>query len=205
MGARGMLRLMVQTAADIYRSGLDFATSVIDRFPGDAWDRPSPCAEWRALDVLGHLGATTRFGIQLLEGEQPAWQPASPPGDSVEGDPKEWWRGLADRARQVMSGVDLTQTVETPGGRRTIGEGLSFPAVDLYLHGWDLARSVGVAVEIPGEAIDFAHSVLDPIPDEQLRGPSTFGPEVPVGSAATSTAAFVAWAGRDPAWSTPGR
>jgi uncharacterized protein (TIGR03086 family) len=192
---------MVQTAADAYVDGLDFITGVVDRYPDGGWDRPSPCTEWRALDVLGHVGATTRFGIELLEGRQPAWQPSSTPGRSVEGDPKEWWRELAGRARQVMSGVDLTAMVDTPAGRRSVGDGLSFPAVDLYLHGWDLARSAGGDVEIPGEAIEFAHSVLDPVPEQNLRGPATFGPEVPVGSEATPTVAFVAWAGRDPAWS----
>lgn len=179
---------------------MDFVTSVIDRFPDGGWDRPSPCADWRALDVIGHLGATTAYGIELLEGGQPGWQPSARPGDAVRGDPKEWWRELATRARALMSRVDLSATVDTPGGSRTVADGLGFPAVDLYVHGWDLARCAGVEVEIPEDAIEFAHSVLDPIPDEQLRGPNTFGPEVPLGAETTPTVAFIAWTGRDPAW-----
>jgi hypothetical protein len=48
--------------------------------------------------------------------------------------------------------ADLTTVVDSPMGRRSIGEGLSFPAVDLFVHGWDLARSVGAEGVIPPEA-----------------------------------------------------
>lgn len=150
---------MAPSPADLYLSGLDFVTSVVDRVPDGAWDGPSPCADWRALDVLGHLGTTTRFGIELLQGRQPAWQPSPTPGAAVDGPPEQWWRDLAAQA-----------------------------------------RTAGIDVEIPAEAIQFAHSVLDRVPEEQLRSPATFGPEVPVAADATPTAAFIAWTGRDPGW-----
>lgn len=194
---------MASSVADLYSNGLDFVTSIVDRLPDDAWDRPSPCADWRLLDVLGHLGITTRFGIDVLEGRQAAWQPPSRPGDAVEGPPKEWWRQLAAHAHEVIAGVDLDRTVETPAGPRRVGAGLTFPAVDLYVHGWDMARAVGLEVDIPPEAVRFGRSVLEPIPAEQLRRPATFGPEVPAPEDASPTAAFLAWTGRDPGWAGP--
>ena len=85
-------------------------------------------------------------------------------------------------------------------GRRTIGEGLSFPALDLFVHAWDLSRVVGVDVELPSVVIAFAHAVVDPIPAEQVRGPRVFASEVTVPASATETQTFIAWTGRDPHW-----
>lgn len=79
-------------------------------------------------------------------------------------------------------------------------DGLRFPALDLFVHAWDQGRSVGVDVEIPADAVAFAHAALDPIPAAQLRGPGTFAGEVAAPADATPTEVFVAWTGRDPRW-----
>lgn len=83
-------------------------------------------------------------------------------------------------------------------GQRSIGEGLSFPAVDLFVHAWDIAFPLAIAIEIPGDAIDFAHGVLDPIPTEQLRSVTVFGSTVTVPADATESDRFLAWTGRNP-------
>ena len=191
---------MTWTADTVYSEGLDLFSSVVERFPASGWDGPSPCAGWRALDVLGHVGSTTRYGIDLLAGGSPAWKPTERPGDFVEGDPAAWWAELAGRARKLVRGVDLSTEVDTPGGRRTVAEGLSFPALDLFVHAWDLAHSAGTDVDIPAEVVTFTHSVLDRLPPEQLRGPGVFAPAVPPADDANPTDRFIAWTGRDPRW-----
>ena len=85
-------------------------------------------------------------------------------------------------------------------GRRSTGEGLSFPALDLYIHGWDIAKSAGFDLVIPAEAIEFAHAVIDPIPSEQVRNARVFAAEKPAPADSTDSEAFLAWTGRDPAW-----
>lgn len=188
---------------EVYLKGLDFFDAVVAQVPGDAWPGPSPCTGWRALDVLGHVGIATEFGSELLEGGAPEWHPVDTPGDAVAGEPVQWWRSLAERARRAAAHVDLTAEVDSPAGRRSVAEGLSFPAIDLFVHGWDLARSAGLDVEIPAEAIDFAHTVLGRLPREQLRGPQVFGAEQPSPAQASHTETFIAWTGRDPAWRCP--
>jgi len=88
-------------------------------------------------------------------------------------------------------------------GRRTIGQGLSFPALDLYIHGWDIAKSGGFDLAIPAEVIEFAHAVVDPIPAEQVRNPRVFAAEIPAPAGATGSEIFLAWTGRNPAWHAP--
>jgi uncharacterized protein (TIGR03086 family) len=183
--------------------GLDFFNSAVRQLSAEDWQRASPCQGWRALDVLGHVGQATRFGTLLLQGAQPAWSPVEPPGAVIEGSPEAWWDDLAGQARSVVEGVDLSREVDSPVGRRSIGQGLSFPALDLYIHGWDIAKSAGFDLVIPSEAIEFTHAVIAPIPAEQVRSSRVFAAERPAPVDATESEVFLAWAGRDPAWHAP--
>ncbi len=189
---------MVWESDTAFLEGLAFFGGVVARLQASDWERPSPCAGWRELDVLGHIGSAVRFGTKLLAGEHPAWEPVDPPGAAVEGDPGSWWEALAVPARAAVSGVDLSRVLDSPMGRRTIAEGLSFPALDLFVHAWDLGRGVGVDVEIPSELIEFAHAAIDPIPAERVRSPGVFAEEVSPPADATPTESFIAWTGRDP-------
>ena len=184
-----------------FRQGLDFFSDAVSQLSAADWAQPSPCPDWRALDVLGHVGQATRFGTLMLQGARPDWSPIEPPGAAVEGVPAAWWADLADRARSAVAGADLTQEMDSPAGRRTVGDGLSFPAIDLYVHGWDIARAGGYDLVIPAAVIEFAHAVIDPAPAMRIRNGRVFGAEQPAPPGATESAAFLAWTGRDPAWS----
>lgn len=183
----------------VFLSGLDVFGDVVRRVPPDAWDRPSPCEGWTALDVLGHLGTSMGMGLSLMRGDQPTWPEAERPGDLVEGDPVVYWEALADEARVLIPQADLDLVMDTPMGPRTVADRLAFPAIDLYVHAWDIARAAGFDVTVPDDVIEFSHGYIDPFPVEMVRGGSgAFGPEVAPPPDATPTEAFIGWTGRDP-------
>jgi len=191
---------MTWTADTVYLEGLDFLTGVVGQLHELDWDRPSPCAGWRAVDVLGHMGAAVDFGTRLLTTGEMQWvPPADPPGSVVDGDPTAWWAALAPAAKAAMGGVDLTRVIETPMGTRTIAEGLSFPAIDLYVHAWDLGATAGIEVKLPAEVVEFGWALFEPMSAEMYRSPGVFGAEIAVGDASASDA-FLAFTGRDPHW-----
>ena len=137
---------MIWTSDEAYRRGIDVMSEVVEQVPGDAWGRPSPCEGWRALDVLGHVGAATAMGLHILRGEAPdlGFGRQDPPGDAVRADPLLWWTGLAAPAREAVAEIDdlgLERVVDTPMGRRSVRDGLRFPAADLFLHAWDIAAA----------------------------------------------------------------
>lgn len=190
---------MSDSVLDIYRNGLDFFGSIVQGVPGGAWQRPSPCAGWTAVDVLGHVGQATAIGSRILSGGTVAPSEYDPPSKAVEGDPAFWWEQQATLAREVLDeGVDLDLVVDSPMGRRTIREGLAFPAADLYMHGWDLGAATGNPVEIPDEAIAFINFLFEQIPEEITRRPGVFGPAAAAPEGATATQVLMAFAGRDP-------
>lgn len=192
---------MTWTSADMYTEGLTFFTAVVDGVPADRWDEPSPCDGWTARDVLGHVGEATEMGARILHGDDISFTRHDPPGSVVGPEPVEWWADLAAAARSAVAAVeDLNREVDGPRGRRTIREGLSFPAVDLFLHGWDLAAGTGQVVTFPDAAISFVRAMFEQIPEEISRSSGVFGPALREPDGATPTESLLAWTGRDPRW-----
>lgn len=190
---------MTATSDVIFLAGLDAFGEVVDGVGPDVWDRTSPCAGWTALDVLGHLGTSIAFGVSVLRGEPPTWPEADRPADLVDGDPAAYWAAIAAAARGALVGADLDLEMDTPMGPRTVADRLAFPAIDLFVHAWDIGQAAGIDVTIPDDVIAFAHHYLDPFPDEVMRGANgSFGPEVEAAPGASPSAQFIAWTGRAP-------
>lgn len=194
---------MAWTSDRCYLLGIDHFTRCVHLLGADDWSRPSPCARWSALDVLGHVGGGTRFGTELLSGRQPAMPPMDNPGSVVDGEPVAWWDSLAGPAKDAVAGADLTKVVDSPMGPRSIDEGLRFPAIDLFVHGWDLAKVAGHTVELPDEIVEFTHRAMRGFPDEMIRNPRVFAPALDTPAGAGTADAFLAWTGRDPSWTPP--
>ena len=190
---------MTATSGTVFLDGLDFFGEVVEQLTPEDWDRPSPCEGWTALDVLGHLTTSLGMGLALFAGEQPTWPEADRPADLVHGDPATAYADIAARCRTAFEGADLDQEMDTPMGRRTVADRLAFPAIDLYVHAWDLATAAGIAVEIPDTVVEFAHAFIDPLPEERVWGPQgAFAAKVEPPGDATLTEQFVAWTGRRP-------
>ncbi|MGB3699093.1 MAG: TIGR03086 family metal-binding protein [Gordonia sp. (in: high G+C Gram-positive bacteria)] len=192
---------MPWNALDTYENGLRFFTGVVDAVPNDRWAADSPCAGWTALDVLGHVGEATSVGTRILRGGELEFARHDPPSSAVDGDPRQWWTALAASARDALAGVtDLDREVDSPAGRRSVRDGLSFPAVDLFLHGWDLAAATGGSVRFPAEAVEFIRGVFAHVPEEVTRRPGVFAAPVAVPAGSDATDQVLGFAGRDPRW-----
>lgn len=195
---------MAWSAVEMYTNGLEFFDAVVAGVDAEGWTRPSPCEGWSALDVLGHVGEATMMGVRVLGGGDMSFTRHDPPSSVVDGDPAGWWAGVAADARDSVSRLtdaDLDREVDSPMGRRSVGEGLSFPAVDLFVHGWDIATATGQEVTFPDAAIAFTRAMFDKVPDEASRRPGVFADVQAAGATATPTEQLIAWTGRDPGWS----
>ena len=123
------------------RSDLDarFAafTTTVESLPDAAWDQPSPCADWRARDVVAHVIDTqrdfcSRHGIELTD----------LPG--VDTDPNIRWATHT----QAMASALIPELFDRPFdghfGPSTIGAALlDVYGFDLIVHRWDLAQAAG--------------------------------------------------------------
>jgi uncharacterized protein (TIGR03086 family) len=113
-------------------------TVLLDSVPATSWANPSPCPDWTARDVVGHLIQTQRdflgsHGVDL--GAAP----------DVASDPAGAWRRHAARVAEALAD-DAVPDRKFEGffGPTTVGAALEqFYIWDMVVHRWDVARAVG--------------------------------------------------------------
>ncbi|MGD9705432.1 MAG: TIGR03086 family metal-binding protein [Acidimicrobiia bacterium] len=157
--------------------------------PADAWDNQSPCAEWKARNVVEHVANNfLRFG-GALSGT------THPPMGADESPAAAWARAKEALVSQLDT-ADLSAVIPGPFGpmpaEQLIGRIL---ATDLLVHTWDLARAVGGDESLPADIVEGAYSGLKPL-DAMLRQSGVFGPKVDVEPGADLQTEFLAFVGR---------
>jgi len=155
-----------------YRRLSDAFAAKVAAVPPSAWDTPTPCAEWSARDLVGHVVAT-QGRILGLAGRTIGSAP------SVDDDPL----GAFDAARGAVQ-RDLEDpavaATEFDGrwGKSTLEAAVDrFLCTDLVVHGWDLARATGQEEQIAPDELRRVRSTAESFGDA-MRSPGAFGPAV---------------------------
>jgi uncharacterized protein (TIGR03086 family) len=144
---------------------------------------PTPCAEWNLGQLLVHMTTHHRGFAAAAAGhgdDLDAWRDR-PLGDN----PAQEYAQAAESviAAFAAPGVldrDLLLPELTPQpvpGRLVLG----FHLVDYVVHGWDVARALGIAYELPPDVLATALPIAEGVPDDESRlAPGApFAPRVP--------------------------
>jgi uncharacterized protein (TIGR03086 family) len=178
--------------ADRYRTLADAFEAKISAVPPDAWSNQSPCADWTARQLVGHVIDVHGMMLKPLDrslSEAP----------SVDDDPLGAFRAARADVEQVLDDPALAGT-EYDGafGRtkveRTIDQ---FMAFDLVVHGWDLARATGQDETIDPAEVDTIMAFAEPMGDT-MRENGVTGPAVAVPDDAPQQDRMLGLLGRDP-------
>lgn len=160
--------------ADRYRRLAGTLTGRIESVPAGRWESPSPCDGWTTRDVVAHLiewhgGVAKLGGLTLPEGPSPA------------DDPVAAWRHTRDAMQDLLDDPERANTsYEGMFGPTTVAATADqFLALDLVVHGWDIARGAGLDDTIPAEDVADLLPMVQQLGDN-LRRPGVCGPEVPV-------------------------
>ena len=153
---------------DSYRrvsTGFDAAVQAV---VPEQWESQSPCEEWNARDIVAHVveghrgviaGVRGGESIPLGPDEDPkkAWEEASRAIDEITGDP--------DESVKEMDG---------PTGKMPAGEIIGrFVTMDVLVHTWDLARTIGADEHLDEDSVQHAFETLKPM-DAMIRMPNVF-------------------------------
>ncbi len=176
--------------ADRYRRLSENFAATVAAVSGDRWADRSPCEEWDARQVVGHVVETQGMFLGFVGREVGD-------GPSVDDDPAAAW----DRARSaVQAELDdperAATTFEGFTGTTTFEAAVDrFLCTDLVVHRWDLAHASGQTVQL--DPADMAH-VRDAMAGmaDRIRGPGAFGPELEPPPGADQQTAFLAFFGR---------
>jgi len=181
----------VSANSDKYRTAIAGFSSVVEKV-GD-WSAPSPCNEWCARDIVGHVIA----GLQMAAATD-AGQSHGDAAADVEADPAGSFRVARDRALDALTDENLAATVQGPMGPMPLDQMLGmFLAPDALIHTWDLGKAAGIDVTLDPQLVDETYSALQPI-DEMIRQPGVFGPKVEPPAGADAQTKLMCFVGRTP-------
>ena len=170
----------------------DAFAAKIAAVPSDRWASPSPCTEWTARDVVGHVVSTQGMILGLVGREVGEIR-------SIDDDPL----GAFTDARAVVQ-----RDLEDPARAGTEFDGSwgkstfegavdRFLCFDLVVHGWDLARAAGLDEHIDPDEVARVRAAAETFGD-QMRGPRAFGAEVEPPAGANEQEKLLAFLGRKP-------
>lgn len=163
--------------------------TVINSVPSDGWDNQSPCADWKARDVVTHLIDTQRdfLGKHAELGVAP----------EVDTDPAAAWDQHSAAVQQALADSSLVnKEIDGYFGPTTVGATLQrFYVFDLYVHRWDLARSAGAHSILSDAELDAIEASADSFGDA-IRMEGICGPEVEVSADADRQTKLLARLGR---------
>ena len=182
----------------LYPRALEIADATLASYPADRWDEPTPCEQWRAVHVAGHMiWAQHLLGRMANGGGFPHVLP-----DVVElralatDDPYAAWLRVRDSALKVLTGDVLSKPVTAPIGEMPLGmmaDGMG--TLEMVVHSWDLSVAAGAPMELDPELVGALLGVLAGR-DDTLRGPNLFGPPREVPPGATDQQRLLALLGR---------
>ena len=165
-----------------------------------AWDLLSPCTQWSAGDIVGHVVAVQHAIAATIAGRRAPMNPMVQPRRHAGDDPGASWRAAADVVRTAIRapGV-LDQMVTTWRGHTTVASMLAYNVGDTTVHTWDLARAVGADADLDPELVGAALALYEPIA-HTMRDPPVFGTAIVVDPAARAQDRLLALVGRHPDW-----
>lgn len=190
---------MNDTLLPLVRRAADAVEPLVAAVDTAALHRPTPCPELDLGGLTAHLiGGLIGFA-DVAEGK-PLRFDADP--DLSAGSPTAAFRAAAAR---VLAGFGrpgaVEQTFSMPWGPTTGGQLLGFELIELIVHGWDIARSLGRDPGFDDDLVAAALAGARTWVDDSTRIPQLFGPEVTVPADAAPLDQLVGFLGRQPSWS----
>jgi uncharacterized protein (TIGR03086 family) len=178
--------------ADRYRSLADAFEAKVAAVPPDAWSNQSPCDEWDARQLVGHVIDVHQMMLKPLD----RTLSDAPP---VEDDPLGAFKSARADVEAVLDDPALAGT-EYDGqfGKSKVENTIDqFMAFDLVVHGWDLARATGQDETIDPVEVDRTWDAAQGF-GENMRKYGVTGPVVDVPDGASKQDRLLGLLGRQP-------
>ena len=157
--------------------------------PADSWSNESPCSEWKARDVVVHVGNNLHRLSAGMSG-------AAPTEIDADDDIVEAWNSSLHGFLTHLGTADLSVEVPGPMGPMAMDHMIGrFICNDVLVHTWDLARAVGGDEQLDAAAVASAYEGLKPM-DAMIRRPGMFNDKI-VRDDADPQTAFLAFLGRE--------
>lgn len=164
--------------AELYQKANDRFEEKVRGIRDDQWTDWTPCTEWNVRALVHHLVSENAWIPPLLEGRTIGEVGDALDGDLLGEDAKAAWQLRADAARAAV-GEDgaLDRIVHISRGDVPGGEYVFEVLADLTIHGWDLARALGVDETIDPDLLEPVYAYYEPLM-ALLKAGGGYGPQV---------------------------
>ncbi|HEX3793509.1 MAG TPA: TIGR03086 family metal-binding protein [Acidimicrobiales bacterium] len=177
----------IQDSYRVISGGFD---AVVQTMSPEQWESPTPCEEWNARDIVTHIIENHRGVIAAVRGGN------SEPLKTDE-DPKQAWENACQAICDITGDAEAAATeMDGPAGKMPAGEMIGrFVCMDVLVHTWDLARTIGADERLDQDAVHRAYEALKPM-DAMIRHPNVFGPKLDPPTGADLQTEFLYFLGR---------
>jgi uncharacterized protein (TIGR03086 family) len=126
------------------------------------WTAPTPCEEWDVRALVNHVVGANRRYTMLLHGATADEVDATRPGDHLGDDPdSSFLATTAELHAAFREAGAMARIAHHPAGDRTGADLLAMRVIDVTVHTWDLAKSIGADETLDDDAVAFALSRRD--------------------------------------------
>jgi uncharacterized protein (TIGR03086 family) len=188
-------------AYEAFERSVGSSAALVKGLGGGQMDAPTPCTEWDVRALLNHLVGTLWLCEALLGGHAPryAMTPGSlPSSDLVEDDPAV---AYADASATVLGAASapgaLASMHRTPLGEMPGTALIGFTTLDVFVHGWDLARATGQPTDLDADLAAHVLAFARQGVTDDNRAPR-IGPPIPVAAGAPVLDQLLGYLGRRP-------
>jgi uncharacterized protein (TIGR03086 family) len=193
-----------------HREAIEVASALVGGVRADGLGAPTPCGDWDLRQLLAHMTGQNQGFAAAARGEledMGIW------ADRPLADGEEPGKVFAASGAQLVAA--FAEIEDLPGGRMWLPEvrpkplpaavAVGFQLVDTVVHAWDVARSIGVAVEFGPEVLAATLPIALAVPDGANRqeAGASFAPGLATHERAAPLDRVVAALGRDPRWAAP--
>ena len=188
-GSMTYAREMTEVQAK-YRIAANAFDAAVSAVAPQQWGLQSPCEEWTARDIVRHVVSGHRGVIANVTGGE-----AKPL--SADEEPKQAWESAFRVMGEIAGDADaLAKEVDGPTGKMAAGDIIgSFVTMDVLVHTWDLARTVGADEHLDENSVRLAYEAMKPM-DAMIRQPGVFGPKLDPPTGADMQTEFLYFLGR---------
>ncbi|WP_257003625.1 TIGR03086 family metal-binding protein [Streptomyces sp. SA15] len=181
---------------------------ILQQVADEDWHLPTPCAGWTLHQLVSHM-AGQHHGFAAAAagggGDLAVWQPSALGDDPVKTYRTAAWAAIDAFAEPGVLTREFTLPEISTSIRFPASVAIGFHFLDYVVHGWDVARTLGVELDLDGETTEAALVFALRVPDDERRhGPDPlFRPALPTSPGADPLDLVLTSLGRSPGWSAP--
>jgi len=179
----------------------EFALGTLEGVTAETLDMPTPCRDWNLGMLLQHTGDSLAALLEAVDTGQVRLTPEMerpPPGDDLAVVLVATFREGVERLRRAWTTAGPDRPVTVGGSPLSADVVAGTGAVEIAVHGWDVAQALGRPRPIPPALAEQLLAIAAVVVCDVTR-PGLFAPPAAVPDTAGSGERLLAHLGRDPA------